>query len=85
MTSKKTPKIPKDEITILFERILTLEITLSAILDELVETGVINSVTVNDKIQNNLEVLNKQVQELNAISKKMNSVTMFMGNEIGEA
>lgn len=85
MTSKKTPKIPKDEITILFERILTLEITLSAILDELVETGVINSGTVNDKIQNNLEVLNKQVQELNAISKKMNSVTMFMGNEIGEA
>lgn len=85
MTSKKTPKVPKDEITILFERILTLEITLSAILDELVETGVINSDTVNDKIQNNLEVLNKQVQELNAISKKMNSVTMFMGNEIGEA
>jgi len=85
MTSKKTTKVPKDEITILFERILTLEITLSAILDELVETGVINSDTVNDKIQNNLEVLNKQVQELNAISKKMNSVTMFMGNEIGEA
>ena len=85
MTSKKTPKVPKDEITILFERILTLEITLSAILDELVETGVINSDTVNDKIQNNLEVLNKQVQELNAISKKMNSVTMFMGNDIGEA
>jgi hypothetical protein len=85
MTSKKTTKVPKDEITILFERILTLEITLSAILDELVETGVINSDTVNDKIQNNLEVLNKQVQELNAISKKMKSVTMFMGNEIGEA
>ena len=85
MNSKKKVKQPKDEITILFERILTLEITLSAILDELVETGVINSDTVNDKIQNNLEVLNKQVQELNAISKKMNSVTMFMGNEIGEA
>lgn len=85
MNSKKTPKVPKDEITILFERILTLEITLSAILDELVETNLIDSDKVNDKIQNNLEVLNKQVQELNAISKKMNSVTMFMGNEIGEA
>ena len=85
MTSKKTTKVPKDEITILFERILTLEITLSAIFDELVETGLVNSDSVNNKIQNNLEVLNKQVQELNAISKKMNSVTMFMGNEIGEA
>lgn len=85
MNSKKKPTQPKDEITILFERILTLEITLSAIFDELVETGVINSDTVNDKIQNNLEILNKQVQELNTISKKMNSVTMFMGNEIGEA
>ena len=85
MNSKKTPKVPKDEITILFERILTLEITLSAIFDELTETGVINSDSVNNKIQNNLEILNKQVQDLNSISKKMNSMTMFMGNDIGEA
>ena len=85
MNSKKTAKVPKDEITILFERILTLEITLSAIFDELVETEVINSDKVNDKIQNNLVLLNKQVEELNLVSKKMNSMTMFMGNDIGEA
>lgn len=85
MTSKKTLTHTKDEITILFERILTLEITLSAIFDELVETDVINSDKVNDKIQHNLEILNKQVQELNSVSKKMNTMNMFMGNEIGEA
>jgi hypothetical protein len=85
MTSKSKPTQSKDEITILFERILTLEITLSAIFDELVETNVIDSDKVNDKIQNNLAILNKQVQELNSISKKMNTMTMFMGNDIGEA
>ena len=85
MNSKKTSKPSKDEITILFERILTLKITLSAIFDELVETNLVDSDRVNDKIQNNLEILNKQVQELNSVSKKMNSMTMFMGNEIGEA
>ena len=71
MTSKSKLTQSKDEITILFERILTLEITLSAIFDELVETNVIDSDKVNDKIQNNLAILNKQVQELNSISKKM--------------
>jgi hypothetical protein len=75
----------KDETTILFERILTLEITLSAIFDELVETNIINSDNVNDKIQNNLEILNKQVKELNSISKKMSSSNMFMSDVIGEA
>jgi hypothetical protein len=85
MTSKSKPTQSKDEITILFERILTLEITLSAIFDELVETNVIDSDKVNDKIQNNLTILNKQVQELNLASKKMNTMTMFMGNDIGEA
>ena len=85
MTSKSKPTQVKDEFTILFERILTLEITLSAIFDELVETNVIDSDKVNDKIQNNLEILNKQVQELNSASKKMNTMTMFMGNDIGEA
>lgn len=85
MTSKSKPTQSKDELTILFERILTLEITLSAIFDELVETDVINSDKVNDKIQHNLEILNKQVQELNTVSKKMNTMNMFMGNEIGEA
>jgi hypothetical protein len=85
MTSKSKPTQSKDEITILFERILTLEITLSAIFDELVETNVIDSDKVNDKIQNNLEILNKQVQEINSVSKKMNNMTMFMGNDIGEA
>lgn len=85
MTSKSKPTQSKDEITILFERILILEITLSAIFDELVETNVIDSDKVNDKIQNNLAILNKQVQELNSISKKMNTMTMFMGNDIGEA
>ena len=85
MNSKKKPTQTKDEITILFERILTLEITLSAIFDELVETNLVDSDRVNDKIQNNLEILNKQVQELNSVSKKMDSMTMFMGNEIGEA
>jgi|688.fasta_scaffold415242_3 hypothetical protein len=85
MNSKSKPIQSKDEITILFERILTLEITLSAIFDELVETNVIDSDKVNDKIQNNLAILNKQVQELNSISKKMNTMNMFMGNDIGEA
>jgi len=85
MTSKKKPTQVKDEFTILFERILTLEITLSAIFDELVETNVINSDKVNDKIQHNLEILNKQVQEINSVSKKINNMTMFMGNDIGEA
>ena len=85
MTSKNKPTQVKDEFTILFERILTLEITLSAIFDELVETNVINSDKVNDKIQHNLEILNKQVQEINSVSKKMNNMTMFMGNDIGEA
>ena len=85
MTSKKKPTQVKDEFTILFERILTLEITLSAIFDELVETNVIDSDKVNDKIQNNLTILNKQVQEINSVSKKMNNMTMFMGNNIGEA
>ncbi len=85
MNSKKKPTQVKDEITILFERILTLEITLSAIFDELVETKVVDSDRVNDKIQANLAILNKQVQELNSISKKMNTMNMFMGNEIGEA
>ena len=85
MTSKRKPTQVKDEFTILFERILTLEITLSAIFDELVETNVINSDKVNDKIQHNLEILNKQVQEINSVSKKMNNMTMFMGNDIGEA
>lgn len=85
MNPKKKPTQVKDEITILFERILTLEITLSAIFDELVETNVVDLDKVNDKIQANLAILNKQVQELNSVSKKMNTMTMFMGNEIGEA
>lgn len=85
MNSKNKPIQSKDELTILFERILTLEITLSAIFDELVETNVINSDKVNDKIQHNLKILNNQVQELNSISKKINTTNMFMGNEIGEA
>jgi hypothetical protein len=75
----------KDELTILFERILTLEITISAIFDELVETNIINSDNVNDKIQKNLEILNKQVQELNSVSKKINSSNIFMSDVIGEA
>jgi hypothetical protein len=75
----------KDELTILFERILTLELTISAIFDELVETNIINSDNVNDKIQKNLEILNKQVQELNSVSKKMNSSNIFMSDVIGEA
>jgi hypothetical protein len=58
---------------------------LSAIFDELVETNIINSDNVNDKIQKNLEILNKQVMELNSISKKMNSSNMFMSDVIGEA
>jgi hypothetical protein len=85
MNSKKKPIQEKDETTILFERILTLEITLSAIFDELVETNIINSDNVNDKIQKNLEILNKQVMELNSISKKMSSSNMFMSDVIGEA
>jgi len=85
MTSKKKPTQVKDEFTILFERILILEITLSAIFDELVETDLINSDKVNDKIQHNLKILNKQVQEINSVSKKINTMSMFMGNEIGEA
>ncbi len=75
----------KDELTILFERILTLELTISAIFDELVETNVINTDNVNNKIQKNLEILNKQVKELNSISKKMNSSNVFMNDVIGEA
>jgi hypothetical protein len=85
MNSKKKPIQEKDETTILFERILILEITLSAIFDELVETDVINSDKVNDKIQKNLEILNNQVKELNSISKKMNSSNIFMSDVIGEA
>ena len=75
----------KDELTILFERILTLELTISAIFDELVETNVINTDNVNEKIQKNLEVLNTQVKELNSITKKMNSSNIFMSDVIGEA
>jgi hypothetical protein len=85
MNSKKKPIQEKDETTILFERILTLELTISAIFDELVETNIINSDNVNDKIQKNLEILNKQVKELNSISKKMNSSNIFMSDVIGEA
>jgi hypothetical protein len=51
----------------------------------LVETNVINTDNVNDKIQKNLEILNKQVKELNSISKKMNSSNVFMSDVIGEA
>jgi hypothetical protein len=75
----------KDELTILFERILTLELTISAIFDELVESKVINTKNVDKKIQKNLEILNKQVKELNSISKKMDSMNMFMSDTIGEA
>jgi hypothetical protein len=85
MNTKKKPIQEKDETTILFERILTLELTISAIFDELVETNIINSDNVNDKIQKNLEILNKQVMELNSISKKMSSSNMFMSDVIGEA
>ena len=85
MNSKKKPIQEKDETTILFERILTLELTISAIFDELVETNIINSDNVNDKIQKNLEILNKQVMELNSISKKMSSSNIFMSDVIGEA
>ena len=85
MNSKKKPIQEKDETTILFERILILEITLSAIFDEMVETDVINSDKVNDKIQKNLKILNNQVKELNCISKKINSSNIFMSDVIGEA
>ena len=85
MNSKKKPIQEKDETTILFERILILEITLSAIFDEMVETNIINSDKVNNKIQKNLEILNNQVKELNSISKKMNSSNIFMSDVIGEA
>ena len=85
MNSKIKTINSKDEMNVLFERLLTLELTLSAIFDELVESKIINADNVNDKIQNNLEILNKQIKELNSISKKINSMNMFMGNEIGEA
>jgi hypothetical protein len=81
MKKSKTP----NEITILFERVLTLELTISAIFDELVESKVINTKNVDKKIQKNLEILNKQVKELNSISKKMDSMNMFMSDTIGEA
>ncbi len=81
MKKSETP----NEITILFERILTLELTISAIFDELVESKVINTKNVDKKIQKNLEILNKQVKELNSISKKMDSMNMFMSDTIGEA
>ena len=73
------------ELTILFERVLTLELTIAAIFDELVESKVISTKNVNKKIQKNLEKLNKQVAELNSLSKKVNSMNMFMGDTIGEA
>ena len=73
------------ELTILFERVLTLELTITAIFDELVESKVISTKNVNKKIQKNLEKLNKQVAELNSLSKKVNSMNMFMGDTIGEA
>lgn len=87
MNSKNKPKQTKDEITLLFERIITLEISLSAIFDELVETNVINPEKVNDRIQANLKLLNKQVEELNSSLKKSSksNMSMFMGNNIGEA
>lgn len=81
MKKSETP----NEITILFERVLTLELTISAIFDELVESKVINTKNVDKKIQKNLELLNKQVKELNSISKKMDSMNMFMSDTIGEA
>jgi|LauGreDrversion4_2_1035121.scaffolds.fasta_scaffold90375_4 hypothetical protein len=81
MKKSETP----NEITILFERVLTLELTISAIFDELVESKVINTKNVDKKIQKNLEILNKQVKELNSISKKMDSMNMFMSDTIGEA
>ena len=81
MKKSETP----NEITILFERILTLELTISAIFDELVESKVINTKNVDKKIQKNLEILNKKVKELNSISKKMNSMNIFMSDTIGEA
>ena len=80
MKKSETP----NEITILFERVLTLELTKSAIFDELVESKVINTKNVDKKIQKNLEILNKQVKELNSISKKMDSMNMFMSDTIGE-
>jgi hypothetical protein len=81
MKKSETP----NEITILFERVLTLELTISAIFDELVESKVINTKNVDKKIQKNLEILNNQVKELNSISKKMDSMNMFMSDTIGEA
>lgn len=70
-----------NQITILFERILSLEITTSAILEELVEMKVIDSDKVNEKVQVNLERLNEEVKKINSLSKEV----IYMGNQMGEA
>lgn len=69
------------QITILFERILSLEITISAILEELVEMKVIDSDKVNEKVEFNLERLNEEVKKINSLSKEV----IYMGNQMGEA
>ncbi len=80
MSNTQTP----EELSILFNRILTLEILVSSIFDELVEKKIIEAENVDEKVQMNVEKLNEQIKKINNISDNLN-LNMFMSGQVGEA
>lgn len=70
---------------VLFQRILTLEILVSSIFDELVETKLIEADKVNNRIHENIVKLNNEIQNIQNISNTIEKMSMFMNSQIGEA
>lgn len=80
MNNTPTP----EELSILFNRILTLEILVSSIFDELVEKKLIEVENVDEKVQMNVDKLNEQIKKISNISDNLN-LNMFMSGQVGEA
>lgn len=70
---------------VLFQRILTLEILVSSIFDELVEAKLIEADKVNNRIHENIVKLNNEIQNIQNISNTIEKMSMFMNSQIGEA
>lgn len=66
-------------------RILTLEVLISSIFDELVENELIDKGKVDKRVSKTVKKLNKQIKEMQNLQDSLDNLAMFMSTQVGEA
>lgn len=69
----------------LLNKILTLEIIVNTLYEELVESDTINEKSFNKRISKKIEKVNKELKSMQDLAETISSYSMFMSTKPGEA